>query len=211
MRWKKMTQELAYAMPLSPPLAEWMLTLYEHEVRALSRKTGITCRGFNYRGDNLPYLVQKYGEQQLNILVNPDDYRKIYVDEGNGQPLVTLTEEFVDDTTPAYPFSFMQEQLKEMRAGQSESAAKTQFRQDVYGRSMEATGKTPRKKPTKAERNRAVADQTKVSSAVQRAIANPVGPPNRGTKADASPPVQMTFDDVAPLPVLSRVSGEAQG
>ncbi|CDW93424.1 MULTISPECIES: DDE-type integrase/transposase/recombinase [unclassified Thiomonas] len=211
MRWKKMTQELAYAMPLSPPLSEWMLTLYEHEVRTLSRKTGVTCRGFNYRGDNLPYLVQKHGEKQLNILVNPDDYRQIYVDEGGGQPLVTLTEEFVDDTTPAYSFSFMQERLKEMRAGQSESAAKAQFRQDVHGRSMETAGKTPRKKQTKAEKNRAVADQAKASSAVRRAIDNPVRPAGRGATADASAPVQMAFDDVAPLPVLSRINGEVQG
>lgn len=211
MRWKKMTQELAYPMPLSPPLSNWMLTLYEHEVRVLSRKTGITCRSFNYRGENLPYLVQKYGEKPLNIQVNPDDYRQIYVDEGNGQPLVALTEEFVDDTTPAYSFSFMQERLKEMRSGQSESAAKAQFRQDVHGRSMETTVKPHRKKQTKAEKNRAVADQDKASSAVRRAIDNPVRSAGRGAKPDASASVPMAFDDVAPLPVLSRISGEAQG
>lgn len=209
-RWTTMTRELAYAMPLSPPWSEWLLTLYEHEVRTLSRKTGITCRGFNYRGDNLPYLVQKYGEVQLNILVNPDDYRQIYVDEGGGQPLVALTEEFVDETTPAYPFSFMQERLKEMRAGPSELPAKAQFRQDVHGRSMESTGKVSRKKQSKAEKNRTVAEQAKASNAVRRAVENPVRPASGGAKTEASAPLQASFDDVAPLPVLSRISGEAQ-
>jgi len=206
-RWKTMTGELAYAMPLSPPLSEWLMTLYEHEVRTLSRKTGITCRGFNYRGNNMTYLVKKYGETQLSILINPDDYRTVYVDEGNGQALVTLTEEFVTTTTPGYSFAQMTEILKEEKGQQTESTTKAKFQKDVQEHSLAAAKKAPRKQ-SKAEENRAIADQAKISQAVKRAIQHPIAPPTDNTNGRAE--IAASFDEAPALPILSKTSGEEQ-
>lgn len=206
-RWKTMTQELAYAMPLSPPMSEWLMTLYEHEARTLNRKTGITCRGFNYRGDNMTYLVKKYGETQLNILINPDDYRTVYVDEGNGQALLALTEEFVTSTTPGYSFTQITAMLKEQKGQQTESEIKTKFRKDVQEHSLDA-GKKPPRKQSKAEANRAMADQVKEAQAVNRAIQNPLAPPMNNT--NGFPEITVSFDEAPALPVLSKTSGEEQ-
>lgn len=206
-RWKNMTEELAYAMPLSPPLSEWLMTLYEHETRTLNRKTGITCRGFNYRGNNLTYLLKKYGETQLTILVNPDDYRAVYIDEGYGQPLVVLTEEFVTDTTPGYSFTQIAARVKKLQDQQSESTEKTQFRKEVQERSLETTKKAPHKQ-SKAEANRAMADQAKVAQAVSRAIQNPIPQPTDNTSRFAA--ITVSFDEAPALPILSKTSGEEQ-
>lgn len=207
-RWRTMTQDLAYALPLSPPMSEWRMTLYEHEVRTLNRKTGITCRGFNYKGENLLYLVQKYGETPQKVLVNPDDYRQIYVDEGDGLPLVPLTEEFVNEATPAYTFSDMRERRKEMDPAKAESPTKTQFRSEVHARAIESTGKPTRKKQSKAEKNRAVADRAKEFQALTRAINNPVRPPNSLTETTGAH--DFLLDDIPSLPVLNRATGEEQ-
>lgn len=212
MRWRKMTEELAYALPLPPSLVDWHMTLYEHEIRTLSRKTGITCRGFNYRGDNLPYLLERYGETHLKVLINPDDYRQIFVDEGDGRPLVVLTEEFVDDSTPAYSFSQMQEALQRQRAQVTEESTQSRFRQDVQLRAVQTSSKPARKKQSRAEKNRAVAEAVKQSTALHRAATNPLS--NHSTVTTTSSPltvaVKLSLDDVPALPVLSRVSGKEQ-
>ncbi len=207
-RWQEMTQELAYVLPLSPSIHDWRRTLYEHEERTLSRKTGITCRGFNYKGEHLPYLVNKYGEKPVRILVDPDDYRQIFVDEGDDRPLVALTEEFVDETTPAYSFSYVQEQRK-ASLGLKESLAKGQFRRDVHSRAIEADGQRARKKPSKTERNREAAKQHKQRQAQERAIARPLLTSGAEPNADNRASTAIDLDSVAPLPVLNRNDGQA--
>ena len=205
-----MTQQLAYAMPLSPPMSEWLMTLYEHEVRKLSRKTGITCRGFNYKGDNLTYLVNKYGEVEFDILINPDDHRFIYVRDMDDRPLVQLIEEFVTDTTPAYSFAQATEQIKEKEKNLTEAPEKTRFRKNVQEASMQTNKSAPRKKPSKAEANRAVADRAKETQAIQRAIKNPVRSIARGATPDTAELGPVSFSEVPALPVLNRVSGKEQ-
>lgn len=209
-RWKRVTQELAYAVPLPPARSEWLMTLYEHYVRTLNRKTGITHLGFNYKGENIPYLLQKYGEVPLNILVNPDDYRQVFVNEGNDMPLVRLTEEFVDETTPAYSFAYMQEQAKTMKPNSSESPTKKAFRRDVHSHSIASTGKPASKKPSKAEKNRATANRVKEATAIRRAAENPIPPKSDTPYANDTEFEQQSFDDVPSLAVLNRMSGEKQ-
>ena len=84
--WKEITEDLVTPLPLSPTRNEWDAVLYEHHERRLSRKTGITFNGHNYRGASLGYLVDKYGENTVNILVDPDDYRQIFVSQGGDLP-----------------------------------------------------------------------------------------------------------------------------
>ena len=209
-RWKLMTQELAYAMPLSPPMSEWLMTLYEHDVRTLSRKTGITYKGFNYKGDNLTYLVEKYGEVELEILLNRDDYRFIYVKDGDDRPLVQLTEEFVSDTTPAYSFDQMAARNKEEKERQAEAPEKTKFREDVHNASMQVSKKTSGKKPSRAEVNRATADRAKEAQAIRRAIQNPVKPTATSATSDTAQSTTVSFADAPALPLLNRESGKEQ-
>lgn len=207
-RWNTMTKELAYAMPLSPPMSEWLMTLYEHDTGTLNRKTGITCRNHNYRGDNLAYLIKKYGEVKVNILINPDDYRFIKVDEGEGIPPVQLTEEFVVDSTPAYSFKQMAERLSAQKAEVTESPVKTQFRRDVQEMAVATTAKP--KKLSKAQANREVADQAKHAKAIHRAIDNPLIAPRNSVSSDSTQPNPVSFADAPALPILSRISGEEQ-
>lgn len=210
-RWNRMTLELGYPTPLPPSMSEWRMTLYEHEQRTLNRKTGITCRGFNFRGSELGYLIQKYGETLVNILIDPDDYRLIYVDEGAGLPLVPLIEEHATDTTPAYSFSQMHIALKEQSDAITEDPKKTKFRNDVHERSAESIGKSTKRKPKTAERNRIVADSVKKSKALQRAAEKPL---NSGIQQSTSLTVPtlaaFSFDDVPAMPLLNRVSGKEQ-
>ncbi|SFT97647.1 DDE-type integrase/transposase/recombinase [Paraburkholderia aspalathi] len=210
MRWKSLTQEHLFAMPLPPPRSEWLMTLYEHEVRTLSRKTGISCRGFNYKGDNLPYLLNRYGEVPLGVLVNPDDYRQIYIDDGPDRPLVALTEEFVDETTPAYSFAHVKELLKDTIPMSNESPVKTAFRRDVHTHAIASTGTPASKKQSKAEKNRATANRVKESMAIRRAAENPIPPRSDIPRASDLGFEQPSFDNVPPLAVLNRVDGEKQ-
>lgn len=209
-RWKTMTEELAYVMPLSPSMSDWLMTLYEHHKRTLNRKTGITYDKFNYRGGNLKYLIKRYGEVELNILINPDDYRVIYVNEGDGLPLVPLTEEFVEETTPGYSFKQMAEGLSELKDGLTESPIKLQFRKEVYEKAIASTAKTAPKKQSKAEANRAVADKAKKAKAINRAITNPIKVQNNNTSGDISQSTPVSFADAPALPILNRISGEEQ-
>ena len=210
-RWRRMMGELAYAVPLSPSLSEWRMTLYDHELRTLSRKTGITYRGFNYRGEQLPYLIDKYGERQVKVLANPDDFRQVFIDDGDNRPLVSLTEEFVDESTPAYSFKDA-EQLRKVPKDPPQGAnTRQQFRDDVQARAIEST--TPRaRKKTKAERNKDVADRSRADKAVRRAVVAPlataVSQPSAPAPANVTATVEL--EDVAPLPVRSRSSGEVR-
>lgn len=207
-RWRTMTQELAWAMPLSPPIADWRRALYEHEVRMLSRKTGITYRSFNYRGEHLSRLIQKHGEAKVNVLVNPDDYRQIFVDEGEGLPLVPLTEEFTHGTTPAYSYAQAEALLKEHRTAESENPTRAQFRADVHQRAIAEPTKSGGKKQSKAEKNRAVADRAKEAQAIRRAIERPVSAAaKRNPSTSQTDSLPMAFDNIAPLPVLDRTTG----
>ncbi|CAJ3214738.1 DDE-type integrase/transposase/recombinase [Burkholderia pseudomallei] len=209
-RWKSLTEEHLFAMPFPPPRSEWLMTLYEHDVKTLSRKTGISYKGFNYKGDNLDYLLKRYGEVLLDIYVNPDDYRQIYVDDGPDRPLVALTEQFVNATSPAYSFARVKELLREAKPGENESPEKAAFRGAVHARSIESTGKPVSKNPGKAERNRATSNRAKDSAAIRRAAANPIPPGSDSSSANHAGPEPASFDDVPSLAVLNRQNGEKQ-
>lgn len=208
-RWKRMTGELAFAVPISPSMAEWRMTLYDHEPRKLSRKTGITYKAFNYKGDNLAYLIERYGETEVKVLVNPDDFRQVFVDDGEGMPLVPLTEEFVDSTTPAYSFKDAEEKYRSPAGPVPGEDIRKKFQEDVQARSLDSPGTRARKK-SKAERNREVADKTRADQAVHRAVKNPLTP-SAAPKAPPTSPAPSSnesFDGIAPLTVRSRTTGE---
>ena len=204
-RWAHITQD--QPIPLPPTLNAWRLALYEHHERTLSRKTGITVGGgLSYRGENLDYLVAKYGEAPVKVLVDPDDFRQVFVYDGEELPLVPLTEVGVDETTPGYTVR----KIKEMRRLQRESAqaseAPARFRSDLYERSM--SGKA--NKQSRPARNCEIASAAKKSAALEKAHAKPLMAVKRvPARADHLAPEDpdFAFDDISTLAVLNRVDG----
>jgi len=208
-RWKTMTQDLSYAMPLSPPLAQWLRVQFEYGEGTLSRKTGMPCAGLYYRGNNIEYLIGKYGETTQSYFKDPDDFRVIFFDDGDNHRLVELIEEYVDETTPAYSFSEIKEMRLEEKAKETESPIKLSHRRKVQNASVKA-GPTPTKnKQSRTERNRAVADAARNADAIRRALDKPVDPRlfNGPGAGDDSEPGGFTFDDVEPLPIFNRKDG----
>ena len=209
-RWADITQD--QPIPLPPTRNEWRLALFEHHERTLSRKTGITVGGgLSYRGENLGYLIDKYGEERVKVLVNPDDFRQVFVYDGEDLPLVPLTGASVDDATPGYTVR----EIKEMRSHQNEStqdsAEPASFRRDLYQRSIEAKAGVPGKKRSRAARNREVIEAAKNLAALERAHTQPLMSVQRtSTESDYLAPVEpnFAFDDIGTLTVLNRVDGE---
>src|SRR5690606_38882970 len=165
----------------------------------LSRKTGITVGGgLSYRGENLGYLIAKYGEGRVKVLVNPDDFRQVFVYDGEDLPLVPLTETSVDDATPGYTVR----EVKEMRSQRNESIQENDhpanFRSDLYQRSIEGKAGVSSKKQSRSERNREIVVAAKKSAALERADAQPLMSVQRtSTGADYLAPMEtdFAFDD----------------
>lgn len=209
-RWTHITQD--QPIPLPPTRNEWRLALLEHHERTLSRKTGITVGGgLSYRGENLGYLITKYGEERVKVLVDPDDFRQVFVYDGEDLPLVPLIETSVDDATPGYTVR----EVKEMRSQRNESIQENNhpasFRSDLYQRSIETKAGVPGKKQSRSERNREIVDAVKKSSALERGDAQPLMSVQRtSTGADYLAPMEtdFAFDDISMLTVLNRVDGE---
>ncbi|MCD5329368.1 Mu transposase C-terminal domain-containing protein [Chromobacterium piscinae] len=219
-RWQHF-ESSCYAISLPPSRAEWLSALYEHTERTLSRKTGITVEGMNYKGDGLPALIHRHGEGQVvHVLYDPDDFRYVYVDDGDERPLVTLVNEHVRPETPAWSMREATERLK-LQKSSLELAPQAQKFEDALHEQVVADSLAPkRKKTSKHERNRETAQREKHARAVTRASKQPgpMPPPTVAARsADwpsdtppapaATPPVVPLLDDVELLPVLARDSG----
>lgn len=210
-RWQRMCGELAFAMPISPSLSDWRRVRFEHVSRTLSRKTGISYEGFNYKGPNLPRLIELLGEQLVEVLVDPDDYRQVFVEVGEDLPPVALTEQFVDESTPAHTFARAKE-LPKRAEGEVEAAsvqARETFERDVAAAGAASQGAASAKRKSKAQMNRDVKAKAKDRQAVQRAVAQPLAAPAVSPQ-EAPPPASIDFDAVPALPVHSRRNGEVQ-
>lgn len=203
-RWKRM-DELRYSKPLSPRRIDFEMCLYEHDTGTLNRKTGITTKTFNYRIGDLGYLLTKYGEREVKIYRNPDDYRQIFVDDGEGNPWVPLQEDGVTETTLAYSFVRARELMDAARTAQAGNPQASQFREDLYAASALSMGKG---KKSRAQRNKDVADAHKGKEAVRRAAAAPLGSAPGGAPPKPDTPAKFTFDDVPAFEAVDRVTGE---
>jgi putative transposase len=95
---------------------EWLAALYEHRQCKLSSKTGITLDTLHYKGDPLPGLIHRYGDgTAVRVLFNPDDFRFIYVPEGD-ELRITLVNEHVRPETPAWSIHEAKERLKNQKS-----------------------------------------------------------------------------------------------
>ncbi|MCC8402009.1 transposase family protein [Paraburkholderia sp. MMS20-SJTN17] len=214
-----LTEEMGYPISMPPPRHEWVAALFEHKMCALSAKTGVTLEhGFRYRGEAMSYLLAKYGEQaRLHVVFNPDDFRQVYVFEGDDLPLVTLTHEHVRPETPAWTFKEAKERFDAGMDDWTVPAEKAQFEQDLDD-AVTGNGK-PRKtrSRSKREESKETVRRAKNNSAVQRAVDQPLsagvpfGPaasPNPSGQAEELQSETISYDDAPPMDIVNRNTGE---
>lgn len=217
-RWKYF-EASCFAISLPPSRSEWLAALYEHTERRLSRKTGITVDGMHYKSYEIEALIAKYGEQRpMRVLFNPDDFRHVYVYEGDDLPLVTLPHEHLKPETPAWSFNEAKERLKYQKSRFKPAPQAEKFDQDMHEQVVADSLAPKRKKLGKYERNRETARREKEARAIARASrhSGPLPPPRTGRPnkcSEAAPaatrPIGSIFDDAALLPVLDRANGDA--
>ncbi len=208
-------EDECYAIPLPPSRAEWLAALYEHTERRLSRKTGITVDGLHYKGKAITSLLNKYGEEQpLKVLFNPDDFRNVYVYEGDELPLVTLTHEYVRPETPAWSFKEAKERLKKLKADFRPAAQAELFDRDLHEKTLADSLAPKRRKQSKYDRNRETAQRHKDVKATQRAAHQSAPmPPTlltdsvRPTPAPKTDSTNLLSDEAPLLPILNKNSG----
>lgn len=203
-RWRTITQEHEVPLPLPPSIRDWQMTLYERTVRGLSRKTGITYEGYSFRGPRIPYLLKKYGEESIEILVDPEDFRRIYIQDGPDGELVELINHDVDETTPAYSFAQAKKMVQEAAGRTPEEIAQVAaFRRDLFLRSTETSAKASKPSKKSVEESRETARRSKETSALNRARDNPLPPPMATPSAESTNTI-LSAGDVPTLPVLDR-------
>lgn len=214
-RWKHFEETWA-VISLPPSRSEWLAALYQHTERRLSRKTGITIDGLHYKGGEIETLIGKYGEERpLRVLFNADDFRHVYVYEGDDLPLVTLSHEHLRPETPAWSFSEAKERFKNQKSSFKRAPQAEKFDLDLHDKVVGDSLAPKRRKLSRYERNRETARREKEARAIARASAHPMPPPPPdylpGEEPEATPvvapPGSSLLEEVTLLPVLDRDSG----
>jgi len=196
-------QEQGYAMPLPPNRRDWLLTTYIHDERTLCRKTGITVEGFHFKGDNLTLLIDRFGATRVKVLYDPDDYRTVYVLDG--EQLVPLHNCMVNEYTPAHSFNAAKERAAIIASAPDAegTAQRAAFERDLYQRSTEASGKSVRSKPSPKSTSHQTTAESKQKAAVARAMANPLP----ASFAPGNPDADISLGSVEGLVVVNRSTG----
>ena len=216
-----LAKEMGYPIPMPPPRRDVVAALYEHKNCTLSAKTGVTVmNGFRYKGQATSNLLAKYGDHaQLHVVYDPDDFRQVYVYEGDDLPLVTLTHEHVRPETPAWTFTEAKTRFDSGMDDWTVPDDQAKFMRDLDDRVTR--NETPRKTKSrsKQEENKETTRLAKEQSAIERAMnrplssAVPFGPtpstnpslPNE----DLQHAVVSYDDDDAPLMnIVNRTTGE---
>ena len=205
-RWKAMSEQLGFVMPLPVSEEEWRSLMYRRTTRKLSRKTGITYEGLSYKGEALAGLIHRFGEAEVTVLVDPEDYRFIYVVEDESKPMVRLHEEFVDEFSPAYTLQQFKQKLAEEKDSSEEHPDAVQFRRDTQAASVVSQKARPARKSKVV--NQETTRKTKESRARQQAIDKPFVP--AAATASVTQDGDWGFDAVEALPVLDRRDGKVR-
>jgi putative transposase len=199
-----MARRDGYVYPLPPNPFKWQMLKYLHEERVLSRKSGISVNDFRFRGDNLPGLIKRFGESSVPVLVDPDDFRTVWVLDG--EELIPLTNIDTDETTPAFTFQEAKAMLKEAGLQNDEREEVRNFRRDLFARStLKSAKQVKAESKGAAEESKAVAHQSRRNEAVQRARDNPTPT----TPPRDAPAGSTGLSGVAALPAYNRNTGSA--
>lgn len=200
-RVRRRVERDGYPLPLPPTPDDWRRTRFEHHTRILSRKTGISFLDYHFKGPNLDRLIVAVGECEVDILVDPDDFRSIFVcldDE-----LVKLVNEDTDEFTPAYSFQEAKAMDKEKETSGDAHPKVAAFQKDLHARSSEAGAKPSRGKRSVSKETTAKA---KEKAAIDRARRKPTTTQTEETEPSA-PNHTQTLDDVGELAITDRRTG----
>lgn len=212
-RYKVLTEERGCPIPLPPSVEAWRSAIYEHQFRKLSRKTGISYLNYHFKGDRLPYLISQFGETEVKVLIDPDDFRWVYVVDKDGRTPIPLVNDSISEETPAYSYDEATVRLKETSTKPPNESSET-LRRDVLNRSVERPTKGRKVKGggpasnSKSAKSKETAELARLHAAVKRAADKPLppNPPNLG-----HPPLGSDEDDWANAPALEvfdRRTGE---
>lgn len=209
-RWHHSAEVRGQSVSLPPPHKDWQKTIYQFERRILSRKTGITYSTFCFKGAALARLIAIYGENHVDVLVDPDDFRRLFV-LGPNEELIELVNSCADEATPAYSFEQAQQVLEEAKEDDAVGEAeRLKFRIDLFHASAAIAPPRPKagKKSSHPNTSKETSANAKKSQAVERAKNAPL-PPSVKASASELEAVCVDFDDVETLPVIDRRSGDA--
>jgi putative transposase len=203
-RWESITVVHGNPIPLPPSLDAWRMAVYESSTVKLSRKTGVTLDTFSFRGPNLKILISRHGENQITVLSDPSDFRRVYVPDGEGEQLIELVNDCADEGTPAFTFLQAKALRKENNLSIKPSAEAEKFSRDLYkvAEQSKTVGKQNKKRKEISQDTQKL---SKHNNAVERARSNPL------PKLTASEPNQLIDFSQINVPLLAvrdRKSGE---
>lgn len=211
-RYRVLTEEKGCPIPLPPSLDAWRSTVYDQVLRKLSIKTGISYANYHFKGERTSYLIGQFGEADVKVLVDKDDFRWVYVVDKDGRTLVPLVNDSSSEKTPAYSYDEAAAVLQEA-ADEGIDITRENLRREVLSRSVERApkgrkGQSGAAVGKKAETSKDTTTKARRHAAVQRSAEKPLPPAPPGL---GHPPLGSSEDDwvnVGGLTVFDRNTGE---
>lgn len=195
-------------IPLPPSPAQWKLAYFERECRKISRKTGVTVRGFNFSGPQLQHLLAFFGEAEVTVLVNPDDFLRVYVMAGD-EALIELLNTSADETTPAYTFKEAKELFAQQKKfSQEEHEEKSAFLADMHVSQKQGTPACRKPKSTR-QKSKETTEKSKHGAALVRPLRVPAAT-NMATEEKANVNEDVVLD-VSVRPAGLQVAPRRRG
>ena len=209
LRYRTLTEKLLRPIPLPISIDLWRSVVFDWHVLHLSRKSGITYDTFEFRGDRLPDLIRKFGEAEVTVLVDADDFRLVYVLDVDRETLIPLVNTAVSSATPAYSFADAKKKLDELKA-EAADARSDALRRDIFNRSAGVEVGSPNgpKRSKRSTSKPATSKQTtkhaREHGAVLRSASNPLPPPEPALGYPPMVGAAEGWASAAPLTVLNR-------
>jgi putative transposase len=194
-----------YPLPLPPNPEDWKLARFDRDTRILSRKTGISFLDYQFRGPNLDVLIKAVGESSVSILVDPDDWRYVYVELGDD--LVQLVNVDTDEFSPAMSFQEAKAQENDAKPSGAPHPKAAQFDKDLSDRSMSTGAKHSGR--SKKETSKQTTAKAKQKAAHDRARELPPQTVKDKAPSNNSSPAVVLENDDSELQLTNRHTGEA--
>jgi len=210
LRYRTLTEKLLRPVPLPISIDVWRSVVFDWHLLHLSRKTGITYDTFKFRGDRLSEAIKKFGESEVTVLVDVDDFRSVYVLDRDEETLIPLVNSAVSTSTPAYSFADAKQMRDELKAEGADTSSDALLL-EIYNRSA-GVSPVARKEPRASRKKSApkpadskeTAWKAREHRAVKQAAANPLPPPDPPLGHPPMAPASSRWAAAAPLPVLNR-------
>jgi len=204
-RVEHLVEHLGQALPPPPNRSDWLRTKYNVVIRKLNVKSGVSIHAYDFKGDNLVGLINRFGQRTVEVFFDPEDYRRAYVDVDNN--LIELTNVAASEFSPAYTFAYAKKHRAQLKKAHATTERQTASRDARLQRSAEKS--KPKSAPKRAlnrGEKKQVVQRTKEREAVSRAEKHPLNPskPKTGSSTDAVP---MQWGDAGELSTRDRKTG----